>query len=472
MATASNAVRACAAIVAARGVARGDAALLPRLLLDEKGSIEWTIRAVIGAFFIKFYHDRVIVTTLRNTGYQRIPSTLGAMLTIFGFLRIVRRTMGKDMADKIFQTINPGVTLLGKWMGVCLAPPLAGLDKSIMALPRYGGDVWVKLVSLVFSGWGATCAFAGTVATKTAMPKKPEQKKGAAAGAAPAANGVLDQGEVNLRSWMLLTSLGLLGHAAAPPNLKAPLARFCQFGTTITSLVLADRRLPPVLKKSFHPLVVCATSANLVTRYVGVEAFPYLDNGKGVGDIFFQWLNVCVSALGFRMYDTTDKWYDDAGNLRCVMVSAGCSAAAAALGTVLASSHPISPLKIPAPLSLPMTNRSVMSALGIEGSMAIGPECDPKLSVASILITGCIGASIGRTLLEALTPFLCDASNPLVRGVAMGCSAHSIGTAGLISEGDTEAAAISGATMCVSGTAHTIFLNLPGMVPYIRSLAL
>merc|ERR1712146_460777 len=114
--------------------------------------------------------------------------------------------------------------------------------------------------------------------------------------------------------------------------------------------------------------------------------------------------------------------------------------------TCLGAVSPQSPLSVPHPLSLPLLHRSVMSALGIEGSKAVGPECDPKLAVASILITGCIGASLGNTVLQ-LCPGVFNASSPLVRGVAMGCSAHSIGTAGLISAGDTDAAAISGASM-------------------------
>merc|ERR1711988_374264 len=126
-------------------------------------------------------------------------------------------------------------------------------------------------------------------------------------------------------------------------------------------------------------------------------------------------------------------------------------------------------MSIPYPLALPLVNRSVMSALGIEGSKAVGPECDPKLAVASILITGCIGASLGNALLESCPAIFCS-SSPLVRGVAMGCSAHSIGTAGLISMGDTEAAAISGASMCLAGTMHVLVLNLPLVVPWIRAL--
>merc|ERR1712151_1430612 len=106
--------------------------------------------------------------------------------------------------------------------------------------------------------------------------------------------------------------------------------------------------------------------------------------------------------------------------------------------TTFGAVAPSSPLGLPSPLSLPLLHRSVMSALGIEGSQAVGPECDPKLAVASILITGCIGASLGKTLLEAC-PAIFKSSSPVVRGVAMGCSAHSIGTAGLISFGDTQA---------------------------------
>jgi putative effector of murein hydrolase len=170
------------------------------------------------------------------------------------------------------------------------------------------------------------------------------------------------------------------------------------------------------------------------------------------------------------MYDTTKLWLEDPKDFKVVLTTCGVSGCFSILLTSLAAVNPMSPLSIPHPLSLPMLHRSVMSALGIEGSMAIGPECDPKLAVASILITGCIGASLGNTLLE-LCPGVFNSTSSLVRGVAMGCSAHSIGTAGLISSGDTDAAAISGASMCLAGTMHTLVLALPGVVPQIRALA-
>ena len=71
-------------------------------------------------------------------------------------------------------------------------------------------------------------------------------------------------------------------------------------------------------------------------------------------------------------------------------------------------------------------------------------------------------------LLEGI-PLLIDISSPLVRGLSMGCSAHSIGTAALISSGDPEGAAISSATMCITGAAHTLLLQLPASVGWLQS---
>merc|ERR1712217_4160 len=112
-----------------------------------------------------------------------------------------------------------------------------------------------------------------------------------------------------------------------------------------------------------------------------------------------------------------------------------------------------------------------MTALCIEGAKATGPECDPKIAVASALVTGCIGASFGKSLL-ASCPAIFDANSSLVRGVATGCSAISTGTASLIAAGDTEAGAIAGISMCLSAAAHTIVLQIPGVISTIRQTAL
>lgn len=461
---------------------------VPRLVLG-KGSPSKTLAIWSSALAI-FGYERLVASILRRLGLTRIPSTLAAMLSIFAALRTQQKLFGKASSESVANLLRPGVDFLGKWMGLFLAPPLVSLDASIKALPPYSSNVWGKSVALLSTGWAATHSVAAGVATQLV----PRRATGAVAnpsnGAAAAGTGrsavapvapvataqqtgakEVPLDEAIRRAWVVLGAVGYLGVACSPMlprSYHRPLGMLCQLSTTVGSFALS-KLLPDKAQRVLHPIVICAVTSNLASRYVG-SVSPYFDAGRGVGDRLFQWLPAAVTGLGVRMYSTTDKWLDRGEDFRCVLATCCVSGCFSILGTAFAAISPKSPLSVPAPLGLPLLHRSVMSALGIEGSMAIGPECDPKLAVASILITGCIGASLGRTLLEAF-PMLFDTSSPLVRGISMGCSAHSIGTAGLISDGDTDAAAIAGASMCLSGTVHTAVLQMPGLVPFIRALA-
>jgi putative effector of murein hydrolase len=438
-------------------------------VFDDNGGIVAFIKMWAAASAIYGY-ERVVAALLRRLKLTRMPSTLAAMLILFGALRVSQKTMGRATADKFSLLLKPGVDFLGKWMGLFLAPPLVSLDASIRALPAYPSGVWANTAGFMSLAWALTHAASGAVASRLA-PKREKlgsvesngMKVAVAQAAAPQK---VSQDEAVRRAWIVIGSASYLGAAAIGGK---TFGRLCQISTTIGSFSLA-KILPSSLQRIFHPIVVCAVTTNLGCRFVGTDLVPYFDNGNGVGDMFFKWLAAAVTGLGVRMYDTTPKWLDDADDFKCVLTTCAASGCFSIMLTSAAAVYTQSPLSIPYPLSLPLINRSVMSALGIEGSMAIGPECDPKLSVAGILITGCIGASLGKSLLE-LCPAVFNTSSPVVRGIAMGCSAHSIGTAGLISEGDNEAAAISGASMCLAGTAHTIFLNLPTIVPLIRAFA-
>lgn len=443
---------------------------LQRLIL-EKGSPAKTLEAWIAALAIYAY-ERATATVLHSMGLGRVPSTLAAMLSLFAVLLVAREFCGRGTSDRLAALLRPGVDLLGKWMGLFLAPPLASLDASIMALPAYGLGVWATTVALLGCGWAATHTMAAVVATRLA-PRRPGDSQPASPTAAPrsAQAGEVSQEEAVRRAWVVLAAGSCLGVACAPLLPGAthrPLGMLCELSATVAAFALA-RLLPDRVQRVLHPLVLCALASNLSARYVGPVA-PFFDGGAGVGDRLFQWLAAAVTGLGVRMYATADKWLDDAADLRCVLATCGAAGCFSLLGTAALALLPLSPLGLPAPLALPLLHRSVMSALGIEGSLAVGPESDPKLAVASILITGCVGASLGGALLGAF-PKLFNTRSPLVRGISMGCSAHSIGTAGLIAEGDTDAAAIAGAAMCLSGTVHTLVLQLPGVVPAIRALA-
>mmetsp|Transcript_70732 Transcript_70732/g.153604 ORF Transcript_70732/g.153604 Transcript_70732/m.153604 type:complete len:496 (-) Transcript_70732:82-1569(-) len=484
-ATAQGVVGAAAAAILISRIR--DARHVPRLFLDkgEKTPVE-SAKILVTALAI-FAYERSVAALLRRLGLVRMPSTLAAMLSLFAALRTVQKIKDRETAERLAALLKPGVDFLGKWMGLFLAPPLVSLDASIAALPRYSQGVWANLAALLGLGWTTTHCVAAAVATRLAPERSKSNPALQGANAAKGAGSSrtrtaskpktilkteeVSQEEAVRRAWVFIGSLSYLATAllpGLPVGLHRPIGMMCELSTTVGSLALA-KLLPEALQRVLHPLVICAVSSNLATRFVGPSA-PYFDGGAGVGDRLFQWLPAAVTGLGVRMFNTTGLWLDDAGDFRCVLGTCGVSGCVSLGVSALAAVAVQSPLSIPAPLSLPLLHRSVMSALGIEGSKAVGPECDPKLAVASILITGCIGASLGKALLESF-PAIFNASSPLVRGLAMGCSAHSIGTAGLISYGDTEAAAISGAAMCLAGTAHTAVLSIPGVVPAIRRLA-
>lgn len=461
-----------------------DACHIRRLVFTDSGAVEPTLKMWFAALTIYAY-ERAVAKFLLRLNLPKVPSTLAAMLSLFGGLHVLQNCPalgGRRTADQLALLLKPGVDFLGKWMGAFLAPPLVSLDASIKALPPYSSTVWARVVALLASGWGCTHAASGFVASRTApaiadhnstkvvLPSSSPAavQKQADNRVAPA---VMSQDEAVRRAWVFIGALSYLAVSffpVLPQALHRPVGMLCQLSTTIGSLALA-KVLPDATQRLLHPIVICAASSNLCSRFVGPVA-PYFDDGRGVGDMLFRWLPAAVTGLGVRMYSTTDLWLDNPEDFRCVLATCGVSGCFSVGVTALLAVSTASPLAVPSPLALPLLNRSVMSALGIEGAKAIGPECDPKLAVASILITGCIGASLGNSLLFAF-PAVFNSSSPLVRGLAMGCSAHSIGTAGLISYGDEKAAAVAGVAMCLAGTMHTIVLNLPGFVPWIRVLA-
>ena len=71
-----------------------------------------------------------------------------------------------------------------------------------------------------------------------------------------------------------------------------------------------------------------------------------------------------------------------------------------------------------------------------------------------------------------MSPVLCkdtsSRSSPLVRGVAMGCSAHSIGTAGLISLGDWVAGIVYFFSLGVLGPGTYILQRTQKQQPFLE----
>jgi len=178
----------------------------------------------------------------------------------------------------------------------------------------------------------------------------------------------------------------------------------------------------------------------------------------GPGDLFFGLLNASCCALGVRMFNSRRTLE---ANLPTLVGATAFSSMLSLFGTTWVAGRAGLPEKV----SLMLSQRSVMSSLGIGGAQLLGAS--PALTVASILVTGVYGASVGKDL---LAKFGAPPSAPLVRGLAMGATAHSIGTAALM-EGEPEATAISSVALCLAGIIHTFVCAVPSVQNVLKGLA-
>jgi predicted murein hydrolase (TIGR00659 family) len=103
-------------------------------------------------------------------------------------------------------------------------------------------------------------------------------------------------------------------------------------------------------------------------------------------------------------------------------------------------------------VELSMLPKSVTSAIGMEISKEIGGIA--SLSVAVIVLTGIVGASIGPGLLKLL-----GIRDEVAQGVALGTSAHAVGTSKAMEMGETQGA-MSGLSIGLAGITTVILLPI------------
>lgn len=103
---------------------------------------------------------------------------------------------------------------------------------------------------------------------------------------------------------------------------------------------------------------------------------------------------------------------------------------------------------LPKELLSSLIPKSITTPLGIELSMQI--EGIPSVTVAAIIITGIVGAVFAQWVLK-----VCKISDKTAKGIAIGTSAHALGTTKAVELGETEEA-MSGLAIGLAGLATVI----------------
>lgn len=198
-----------------------------------------------------------------------------------------------------------------------------------------------------------------------------------------------------------------------------------------------------------HPLLVAAAGLWWVRTALLVDAKTYLTAnawGPGAGDLLMWGLGPGLASLGMLLFERR-RMVQERGLMLLGVLGASAMASvfvAAALAHVLGmrgvEGLSLLPRSVTSPIAIPMAER-----LGA----SVG------LTVAGVMVSGVVGAVVGRPLLNAL-----GMRGALVEGVAIGACAHGLGTVSLLEE-SPEAAAYAGVSFALLGAFSALLVEIP-----------
>lgn len=104
------------AVAAVVFVARArDVRLVPSLVVGADGAWRPTLAVCLAASAV-FKYERLVARVLPLVGLgHHLPSTLGAMLSLFALLRLLKKAWSPAEAERLQRFLSPGVDFLGKW---------------------------------------------------------------------------------------------------------------------------------------------------------------------------------------------------------------------------------------------------------------------------------------------------------------------------------------------------------------------
>lgn len=190
-----------------------------------------------------------------------------------------------------------------------------------------------------------------------------------------------------------------------------------------------------------HPFI---TAIVVIIGVIILFDIPYRDYREGARILDFL-LGPSVVALALRLYDNIEIVKK---NLAAILAAVITGSAVGILGVwALGRFMGCDSLFIKS-----LEAKSVTTPIAMEITAVAGGST--SLIAISVVLTGVIGAVLGPSFLKFL-----KITDPVAKGVAMGCSAHGIGTGRAIELGAVEGA-VSGLCIVLMGVATCILLPL------------
>ena len=191
----------------------------------------------------------------------------------------------------------------------------------------------------------------------------------------------------------------------------------------------------------FNPLLISIIITIVVLLVSGVDYEIYNEGAK-----YLSWLltpaTVCLAIPLYEQWELLRK------NYKAVMLGL-LAGVVTSLCTVLVLCYV---LKLSHEEYVTLLPKSITTAIGMGVSEELGGYV--TITVAVIVVTGVIGNILGELICKVF-----KIEEPISKGLALGCSAHAIGTAKAIEMGEIEGA-MSGLAIAVSGILTVVMAPL------------
>jgi len=201
---------------------------------------------------------------------------------------------------------------------------------------------------------------------------------------------------------------------------------------TVFIFLVSRKLLSSVKSPLANPLLVS------ILFFIGLFSFtPLVYQDYATANLPFIWLlEPAVLALAIPLFSQVKQIKKQ---FKAIMLSC-CFGVVIAISTCISTALLLTDDKI---LLLSLLPKSVTSPI----AMAVANETGglASLAAAVVIAVGLLGALGGFSLLK-----LCNITNPQAQGLAMGCSAHAIGTAKAMEVGN-EQGAFSSLALVISG---------------------
>ena len=431
-----------------------DDGLGPGSVDSKKSTMDPSVLAMtIGGTASLIAIDKAFSTYFRANSIK-FPSSLAAMIALFGSLSTLDSVGQQELSDKLSKLFQPSVAAIKAILPLLFVPPLVVLPLKMYLLAGYEA----KMSALVGVGLIASVVVSGMVSEFLGklLPSSSDDSEVVSSYPVPKIP------TPSIPGALMVLSL-LVNRFSTNPAIRN--ASLKTFGVSSSfASYFASSMLPVKLKSIFHPVLLSASLIVVALSFLGFTTgvdsntllMHYFGSGNGAGDFISSMLGPAIVSFGAQLFSYRGMLSRNAARIGLTTVFAaafGLLSSAALAGLVGFPERTT---------ALSTLTRCITTPLALSGANVVG--ADPSLAAFLVVITGILGASFAEKILSIF-----NVSDPISVGLSMGSSAHGLGTAALSYDAKKFSASV--VSMTLTGVWTVILLLLAPFREILVNLA-